>query len=62
MKEWFVSELQESLVESTHDVQMIINYLSTRGDLDMDRVGMFGQGSGGAIAILAAPWTRELKL
>jgi pimeloyl-ACP methyl ester carboxylesterase len=61
MKEWFVSELQESLVESTHDVQMIINYLSTRGDLDMDRVGMFGQGSGGAIAILAAAVDPRIK-
>jgi hypothetical protein len=54
MKEWFVSELQESLAKSTHDVQMILNYLSTRGDLDMNHVGMFGEGSGGTIAVLAA--------
>jgi hypothetical protein len=54
MKQWFVSELQEALATSTHDVQMILNYLDTRGDLDMKRVGMFGQGSGGSIAILAA--------
>jgi len=54
MKEWFVSELQEALATSTHDVQMVLNYLETRGDLDMHHVGMFGQGSGGAIAILAA--------
>jgi hypothetical protein len=54
MKEWFVSELQEALASSTHDVQMILNYLDTRGDLDMQRVGIFGEGSGGAIAILAA--------
>jgi acetyl esterase/lipase len=54
MKQWFVSELQEALSTSTHDVQMILNYLDTRGDLDMKRVGMFGQGSGGSIAILAA--------
>jgi hypothetical protein len=53
-KEWFVSELQESLVSSVHDVLMILNYLATRGDLDMNRVGMFGQGSGGTIAILAS--------
>ena len=37
-----------------HDVQMILNYLSTRDDLDMIKVGMFGAGSGGTIAILAA--------
>ena len=53
MKQWFVSELQEALATSTHDVQMILNYLDTRGDLDINRVGMFGQGSGGSIAILA---------
>ena len=54
MKQWFVSELQEALATSTHDVQMILNYLETRGDLDVHHVGMFGQGSGGAVAILAA--------
>jgi hypothetical protein len=54
LKEWFVSELQESLGASTHDVQMILNYLASRGDIDMQRIGMFGQGGGGAIAILAA--------
>lgn len=61
MKEWFVSELQESLGSSVHDVQMVLNYLSTRGDLDMSRVGMFGAGSGGAIAILAAAADSRIK-
>lgn len=54
MKQWFVSELQEALATSAHDVQMILNYLESRDDLDVHRVGMFGQGSGGAVAILAA--------
>jgi hypothetical protein len=54
MKEWFVSDLQRSLVGTTHDVQMILNYLAGRGDFDMSRVGMFGEGSGGTIALLAA--------
>jgi pimeloyl-ACP methyl ester carboxylesterase len=53
-KQWFVSELPESLASSVHDVQMILNQLKTREDLDLSRIGMFGQGSGGAIAILAA--------
>jgi hypothetical protein len=53
-REWFVSQLQESLGSSVHDVQMILNYLATRGDLDMTHVGMFGVGSGASIAILAA--------
>jgi hypothetical protein len=54
MQQWFVSQLQEALATSTHDVQMVLNYLETRGDLDTQHVGMFGQGSGGAVAILAA--------
>jgi hypothetical protein len=53
MKEWFVSELPEALGTSTHDVQMVLNYLASRGDIDMHRIGMLGQGSGGAIAALA---------
>ena len=60
-KEWFVSELQEALVKTTHDVQLLLNYLETRGDMDMGRVGMFGQGSGGTIAILAAAVDPRIK-
>jgi hypothetical protein len=54
MKEWFISELQESMGSTTHDVQLIIDYLTTRKDLSTDQVGIFGQGSGASIAILAA--------
>lgn len=54
MKEWFVSDMQEALGTSTHDVQMMVNYLEQRADLDAKTVGMFGEGSGGAIAVLAA--------
>jgi X-Pro dipeptidyl-peptidase (S15 family) len=54
MKKWFVSELQESLAASAHDVQMVLNYLATRKDLDMGHVGMVATGSGATIAILAA--------
>jgi hypothetical protein len=54
MKQWFVGELKASLAITTHDVQMILNYLETRGDLNMDRVAMYAQGSGATIGILAA--------
>jgi len=54
MRETFLSELPEALVTSTHDVQMILNYLSERHDFDMSRIGIFGVSSGGSIAILAA--------
>jgi len=53
-KEWFVLDMQESLATTTHDVQLILDYLGTRGDLDMKHVGMFGVGSGGSVAILAS--------
>lgn len=61
MKEWFVSELREALGSSVHDVQMILDYLAARGDLDLSRVGMFGTGSGGSIAILAAAADSRIK-
>jgi X-Pro dipeptidyl-peptidase (S15 family) len=61
MKQWFVSELQEALGSSVHDVQLILNYLSTRDDVDMDSIGMFGVGSGGTIAILSAAADPRIK-
>ncbi|WP_446744585.1 alpha/beta hydrolase family protein [Silvibacterium acidisoli] len=61
MREWFVSELQESLGSSTHDVQMIISYLASRGDIDTTRVGMLGENSGATIAILAAAADPRIK-
>ena len=54
MREWFISELQESLATSAHDVQMVLNYLAGRGDLNMNRVGMFALGSGASIGILTS--------
>lgn len=62
MKEWFVSELQECLATSAHDVQLILNYLAARDDLDMDRVGMFAHGSGASIAILASAVDPRIKV
>ena len=61
MKEWFVSEMDESLATTAHDVQMILTYLSERKDLDMSRVGMFGDGSGATIAVLAAAVDPRIK-
>jgi hypothetical protein len=62
MREWFVSELQESLAKSAHDIQLILNYLEARGDLDMSRVGMYSQGSGATIAILTSAVDPRLKV
>jgi len=61
LKKWFVSELPESIGASVHDVQLMIDYLETRDDLDTSRIGIFGQGSGGAISILAAVADRRIK-
>ena len=57
----FVSELPESLTTSVHDVQKILNYLATRHDIESTRIGMFGQGSGGTIALLAASVDPRLR-
>jgi pimeloyl-ACP methyl ester carboxylesterase len=61
MKQWFISELQESMGSSVHDVQLVLNYLADRGDMDMNHVGMFGMGSGASIAILAAQADSRIK-
>mgnify|MGYP001183746593 CR=1 FL=1 len=61
LEQWFVSELQESLGSTVHDVHFILDYLAQRGDIDMDRIGMFGQASGGAIAILSAAADPRIK-
>jgi hypothetical protein len=54
MKQWYLSELQEALGETTHDVQMILKFLEQRQDFDLTRVGIFGTGSGATVGILAA--------
>ncbi len=61
MREWFVSELDESFHKTVLDVQYLLDYLTARGDLDMSRVGMFGQGSGASIAVLAAATDPRIK-
>src|SRR4030081_290886 len=61
MKEWFVSELQEALGKSAHDLQMVVNYLADRGDVDMSNVGVFGVGAGGTIAVMAASVDSRIK-
>jgi pimeloyl-ACP methyl ester carboxylesterase len=61
MKQWFISELQESLGSSVHDVQLILNYLADRGDMDVEHAGMIGMGSGASIAILAAQADSRIK-
>src|SRR5208282_6136718 len=61
MKQWFVSELQEALGKSAHDVQMVLNYLAERGDVDMGNVGVFGVGAGGTIAVMTASVDPRIK-
>jgi hypothetical protein len=59
---WFLSELQQCLAESSHDVQMVLNYLASRGDLDMNRVGVVGQLSGATVGILASAADPRIKV
>ncbi|MGO9085964.1 MAG: alpha/beta hydrolase family protein [Candidatus Sulfotelmatobacter sp.] len=58
----FINQLQESLGATVHDVQMVLNYLASRGDLDMTRVGMWGDGSGATIALMAAAVDPRIKV
>jgi dienelactone hydrolase len=60
--DWFVSQLTEALGTSVHDVQMALNYLASRHDFDMDRVGMWGDGAGATIAIAAAAVDPRIKV
>lgn len=57
----FVSQMQEALATTAHDVQMVLNYLEKRGDVDMNRVGMWADGSGAAIAIMASAVDTRIK-
>lgn len=61
MREWFVSQLPEALGDTVEDVLMLLDYLGSRSELDVTRAGMFGQGSGATIAILAAAADPRLK-
>ncbi|HUN61680.1 MAG TPA: hypothetical protein VMU53_06815 [Candidatus Sulfotelmatobacter sp.] len=62
MKDWFVSNMPEALGATVHDVQLILDYLSTRNDMDSSRVGMFASGSGGSIAIMASAVDARLQV
>lgn len=61
-KEWFVSQMQEALSTSTHDVQMALNYLASTNEFDMTRVGMWGDGAGASVAIMAAAVDQRIKV
>jgi hypothetical protein len=61
MKTWFVSELDRSLIGTAHDVQMVLNYLTDRNDFDLSRVGVFGEGSGGTVALISAAADARIK-
>jgi hypothetical protein len=61
MREWFVSEMPEAITESVHDVQMVLRYLSDRGDVDLGHAGIFATGSGATIAILAASVEPQIR-
>jgi hypothetical protein len=62
MKMWFLSQLPQSLVLTAHDVQLMIDFMEVRGDLDTSRIGMFGNGSGGTIGILASAVDPRIKV
>jgi hypothetical protein len=60
-EQWLVSQLTESLGTTVHDVQMVLNYLGRRKDLDMNRVGMWGDGAGATVAIVSSAVDARIK-
>jgi hypothetical protein len=56
MNQNYLTQLPEAIATLTHDLQMLINYLSFRKDLslDLNHIGIFATGSGATAAILAA--------
>jgi hypothetical protein len=62
MAMWFLSQLPQSLAATAHDVQLMIDFIAIHGGLDTSRIGMFGNGSGGAIGILASAVDPRIKV
>jgi hypothetical protein len=61
-KMWFVSQLPECLAGTAHDVQLVIDFIEQRHDLDISRIGMFANGSSASIAILASAADPRIKV
>ncbi len=62
LKHWFVSDLQEALATTAHDVQLLLDYLESRNEFDMQHVGILAQDGGGSVAILAAAVDSRIKV
>jgi hypothetical protein len=61
MKQTMLTELQEALGSTVHDVKFILDYMDKSGQFDMNRVGIFGDAVGGTVAILAAAADPRIK-
>jgi len=61
MRQTMLTELQEAIGSTVHDVKFILDYLDKSGQFDMNRVGMFGDAVGGTVAILAAAADPRIK-
>lgn len=61
MRQTMLTELQESLGSTVHDVKFILDYMDKSGQFDMNHVGMFGDAVGGAVALLAAAADPRIK-
>jgi hypothetical protein len=56
-----LAEQLGTVTTPTTSTHVILDYLATRSDIDMDRVGMFGVGSGATVAIFAASVDARIK-
>ncbi len=61
-KVWFLSQLPQCLAATAHDIQLMIDFVEQRRDLDTSRIGMFANGSSASIAILASAVDPRIKV
>lgn len=55
------SEGRPSRAGTVEDAQAAVEYVLARADVDADRVGLFGQSLGGAIAVVVAARDKRIK-
>ncbi|HKM67306.1 MAG TPA: hypothetical protein VJX70_09085 [Candidatus Acidoferrum sp.] len=61
-REKFLIQFPQNLLRAAHDIQLVLNYLATRGDLNLAAVGMYAAGSGGSAGILASAADSRIKV
>lgn len=62
MKKGHFSQYRSLLIGSVIDTRRALDYARTRDDINMSKVGIFGYGSGGIVAVMAGVVERRIKM